>query len=261
VQSQAQDKLPEGTKVVWNILSSHEPLTRARIPDGLRVYAVGDVHGRADLLDNVLSRVDADLAKRPIHHSVRVFLGDYIDRGPESPEVVDRLVRCGRRNSVIFLKGNHESYLARFLADSKILDMWRREGGLNTLVSYGLRPSVSSGSQEKAQLSTALNQILPLSHRLFFGQLKTMFACGDFLFVHAGIRPGIPLENQKEQDLLEIREDFLQYKKPLSKFIIHGHSPVMEPDVRTNRINIDTGAYATNRLTCIMLENDEFAFI
>jgi serine/threonine protein phosphatase 1 len=219
------------------------------------------VHGRSDLLDNLLSRVDDDLAKRPAHHSVRVFLGDYIDRGPESPAVVNRLVSCARRNAVIFLKGNHESYLARFLSDPFSFEMWRREGGLNTLLSYGLRPSIRSSSQEKAELSTALNRILPLSHRLFFGQLKTTFACGDFLFVHAGIRPGVPLEDQSEQDLLEIRKDFLHHKKPLSKFIIHGHSPVLEPDVRSNRINIDTGAYATNRLTCIMLEKDEYAFI
>ena len=148
--------------MVWNVLPSRELVMRARIPDGQRVYAVGDVHGRADLLDNVLSRIDADIAKRPVDSPVRVFLGDYIDRGPESAAVVNRLVSYGRRNSAVFLKGNHETYLTRFLADSKILDLWRREGGLNTLVSYGLRPSISSSNQEKAGLSTTLNQILPL---------------------------------------------------------------------------------------------------
>jgi serine/threonine protein phosphatase 1 len=102
---------------------------------------------------------------------------------------------------------------------------------------------------------------LPLSHRMFLGQLKITFVCGDYLFVHAGIRPGIPLENQTEADLLEIREDFLNYKRPLPKFVVHGHSPVKEPEVRSNRINIDTGAYATNRLTCLVLEKDDYAFI
>jgi serine/threonine protein phosphatase 1 len=245
----------------WRFLSFPDERRRTRIPDGVRVYAVGDIHGRVDLLDDILSRVDADLVKRPVDRSIRVFLGDYIDRGPESFAVVDRLARSARENSVVCLKGNHEAYLARFLRNPNVLDMWRREGGLNTLLSYGLKPSLNSNNQEMVKLSTELNHILPLSHRMFFGQLKITFTCGDFLFVHAGIRPGVPLEDQREEDLLAIRDDFLLYKQPLSKFVIHGHSPVKEPEVRSNRINIDTGAYATNRLTCVMLEKDEFAFI
>jgi serine/threonine protein phosphatase 1 len=231
------------------------------VPEGVRIYAIGDIHGRADLLDRMLDHIDADLAANPVHIGIRVFLGDYIDRGPASREVLDRLVAHSRAGRSVFLKGNHESYLTRFLTDPSILGDWQRYGGLETLMSYGITPSINADAATQAQLAAALDQALPGSHRQFIGSLKSSYTCGDFFFVHAGIRPGIPLAKQREEDLLWIREDFLLCEEDFSKIIVHGHTPVSQPDVRPNRINIDTGAFATGQLTCLVLDEDQTYFI
>jgi serine/threonine protein phosphatase 1 len=234
---------------------------RPRVPDGVRIYAIGDIHGRADLLDQVFKRIDADLAKNPVPHGIEVFLGDYIDRGPASRAVLDRLVARSRTHRTIFLKGNHETYLIDFVNNPTILEDWQRLGGLETLMSYGITPSINAGAAEQARLAAAFDQALPESHRRFLGDLKSSFTCGDFYFVHAGVRPGIPLAKQREEDLLWIRRDFLLCEEGFGKVIVHGHTPVPEPDIRPNRINIDTGAYATGRLTCLMLENDKMNLV
>ena len=129
------------------------------------------------------------------------------------------------------------------------------------LMSYGITPSINADAATQAQLAAALDRALPGSHRRFIGTLKSSFTCGDFFFVHAGVRPGVPLTKQSEEDLLWIRQDFLLYEEDFSKIIVHGHTPVMEPEVRPNRINIDTGAYATGQLTCLVLEGDKVDFI
>jgi len=233
----------------------------ARVPDGIRIYAVGDVHGRVDLLDQVLSRIDADIAANPTPLALHVFLGDYIDRGPASKEVLDRLIsRCVTHPSIC-LKGNHEGYLCEFLENPEIFSEWRLYGGLNTLLSYGVIPSIDTNRYQKETLSATLARALPFEHRQLIRNLRPYFICGDFFFVHAGVRPGIPLTDQNEQDLLGIREDFLLYEDSFGKIIVHGHTPVLEPEIRSNRINIDTGAYATNHLTCLMLEGDQILFI
>jgi serine/threonine protein phosphatase 1 len=233
---------------------------RARTPAGLRVYAIGDVHGRVDLLDAVLSRIDADLASHPAR-SVQVFLGDYVDRGPSSRQVLDRLIDRGRTHKTITLKGNHEAMVVQFLENPDVLDQWRRYGGLETLMSYGLEPSLRNDAIERARLAGALERALPAEHRAFLLGLVPYFICGDYFFVHAGIRPGTPLSRQQEPDLLWIRDDFLVHEEDYGKIVIHGHSPVLRPDIRPNRINIDTGAYATGRLSCLALEGDELLFI
>ena len=192
---------------------------------------------------------------------IQVFLGDYIDRGPASREVLDRLVARNGSCQSIFLKGNHESYLTEFLSNPPILEDWQRYGGLETLMSYGITPSINANAATQVQLAVAFDQALPDSHRRFIGDLKPSFTCGDFFFVHAGVRPGVPLTKQREEDLLWIREDFLLYEEDFSKIIVHGHTPVPQPDVRPNRINIDTGAFATGQLTCLILEDDEVDFI
>jgi serine/threonine protein phosphatase 1 len=234
---------------------------RPRIPDGVRIYAVGDIHGRADLLDELLKRIDADIALNPVSISIEVYLGDYVDRGPASRDVIDRLVARNQTFRAVFLKGNHETYMTDFATKPAILEDWQQLGGLETLMSYGIAAQIKAGPDAQMRLAATFDQTLPTSHRQFLRNLKSSFTCGDFFFVHAGVRPGIPLAKQREEDLLWIRRDFLLCEDEFSKIIVHGHTPVPEPDIRPNRINIDTGAYATGRLTCLKLEDDRVDFV
>jgi serine/threonine protein phosphatase 1 len=242
---------------LWRRLTSQIERPSPWLPDGIRVYAVGDFHCRADLLDQALSRIDADLASYPDCRPVQVFLGDYIDRGPSSREVLDFLIHRGHNHKIVCLKGNHESYVLEFLRNPAILDDWRKFGGLETLMSYGLKPSINPNAAERVELAKALAVSRPRSHRQFLSNLRPSYTCGDFFFVHAGVKPGLPLAQQREEDLLWIRDDFLFSEEDFGKVVVHGHTPVREPDLRPNRINIDTGAYATGRLTCLVIENDE----
>lgn len=246
---------------MWNLRRTKAPSVRPLVPDGLRIYAVGDVHGRADLLERLLSRIDEDLKDHPIAETIHIFLGDYIDRGRDSAAVLDLLIERAKAHRMVCLKGNHEIYLSEFLENPGILGAWAQYGALPTLASYGLTPKINAGPEEQADLAAGLFSALPKSHAQFLAGLKLSFTCGDFFFVHAGVRPGTPLSRQREDDLLWIREDFLLHEEPFEKIIVHGHTPVKEPDVRKNRINIDTGAYATGRLTCLKLEQDQILFI
>jgi serine/threonine protein phosphatase 1 len=239
---------------VWNSRSSQNHRGSARLPHGVRIYAIGDIHGRADLLKTLLSKIDAHCRLHPSANSITVFLGDYIDRGPASREVLDLLLGHERTKEAVFLKGNHETFVARFLSDPAVLDEWRLCGGLETLVSYGLKPSINPDTSEQIRLAEELAKSIPREHLEFMESLDLSFGCGDFLFVHAGIRPGVPIRNQKEEDLLWIREEFLSCEQPFENFVVHGHTPVRTPDIRSNRINIDTGAFATGRLTCAVIE-------
>jgi calcineurin-like phosphoesterase family protein len=227
-----------------------------RIPDGVRIYAVGDIHGRADLLDGLLSRIDSDQEKAQLSFSIEIFVGDYVDRGPDSRQVLERLIARKRTHRVVCLKGNHEIFLAEFTNNPAILGDWQRIGGLETLMSYGLAPSINADAVVQAELAAALDQAMPQSHRQFLGELKSSFTFGDFYFVHAGVRPGVPLANQREQDLLWIRNEFLHCEDDFGKIIVHGHTPVPQIDIRPNRINIDTGAYATGNLSCLVLQDE-----
>jgi serine/threonine protein phosphatase 1 len=227
----------------------------------MRIYAIGDVHGRADLLKKMLDVIDQTLVTQPVERVVQVLLGDYIDRGPNSREVIQILLARRRRHAMICLKGNHESYAARFLDDPSILSEWRRVGGVNTLLSYGLQPSANDDPNEQQETAKAFADALPESHRRFLLGLPLSFTCGDFFFAHAGVRPGIPLARQREQDLLWIRDDFLLHEGAFDKIVVHGHTPAQKPDIRTNRINIDTGAYATGKLTCLVLQGDQMSVI
>ena len=213
------------------------------------------------MLEQVLERIDADLCKYPVANAIEIFLGDYIDRGPKSAEVVRQLVRRGKTHRTVCLKGNHEIYILEFLRNPAILKPWAQFGGLTTLLSYGLKPSLNPSDKEQAELAKELDQMLPQNHRQFLSALPLSFACGDFFFVHAGIRPGELLSRQSDDDLLWIRDEFLTHEDAFEKIVVHGHTPVMEPDVRRNRINIDTGAYATGRLTCLRLEGDDISFL
>jgi serine/threonine protein phosphatase 1 len=243
---------------VWESADSSPP---ARVPEGIRIYAIGDIHGRLDLLDEVLARIDADVGTQPSPNALRVFLGDYIDRGPDSRRVLDRLVGYRMAQPTVFLMGNHEVFLREFLKNPDTLSVWGRCGGLDTLSSYGLAPKIETDARQQRELASTFDKILPSSHREFLSVLRPYFICGDFFFVHAGVRPGISLTAQSEDDLFWIREEFLVCQADFGKVVVHGHTPVSEPDVRRNRINIDTGAYATGILTCLVLEHDKIRFI
>lgn len=238
------------------LLSRHN---KTRLPSGTRIYVVGDIHGRADLLEQITHRIDQHFASNPIGRAIEVYLGDYIDRGPASRQVIEQLIQRSSEHEAVFLKGNHEAFLIEFLKSPRMLEVWGKNGGLQTLASYGVAPPTQADANK--QVATALKTAMPKSHRAFLKQLKSSFICGKYFFVHAGVRPGIALAKQDERDLFWIREEFLTYEQDFSKIIVHGHTPVNEPDVRPNRINVDTGAYATGRLTCALLERNEVKFI
>ena len=227
-----------------------------RLPEGVRIYAIGDVHGRIDLLDQVFSRIDAHLAAHPIVRPVEVLVGDYIDRGPASREVLDRLIARAADNETVLLKGNHETSIFEFLRRPAHFTEWSQMGGIETLMSYGITPSLNSDATAQKELAVALRSRLPKSHRTFLGTLRTSFTCGGYFFVHAGVRPRVALSKQREEDLLWIRDEFLLHEEDFGKIVVHGHTPVRDVDIRFNRINIDTGAYATGRLTCLVMEDD-----
>jgi serine/threonine protein phosphatase 1 len=235
---------------------------KTRLPRGVRIYAVGDIHGRADLLQRLTRRIDEHRASRPIARTIEVYLGDYIDRGPSSRAVVDHLIGRSLNHKSVFLKGNHEAFLMEFIKHPGMLEIWREIGGLQTLTSYGISYGIGTPIETAAKtLSVALKAAMPQSHQAFFKKLKSSFSYGEYFFVHAGVRPGVALAKQSETDLLWIRDEFLAHDDDFGKIVVHGHTPVNEPDLRSNRINIDTGAYATERLTCVTLEKNEVAFI
>ena len=200
--------------------------------------------------------IDKDLATIGSRRAIHVFLGDYIDRGPESRQTIDLLIDRGRKHESVFLKGNHEAFLFDVLKNPSQLQHWKKFGGLQTLTSYGLRPSLNPDTEEQSALIEQLAQAIPPYQRRFFNNLKLRFVCGDFFFVHAGVKPGVPLAHQQEEDLLWIREEFLTSEEHFAKYIVHGHTPVPEPDIRFNRINIDTGAFATGNLTLLTIQGD-----
>jgi serine/threonine protein phosphatase 1 len=232
-----------------------------RTPDAVRIYAVGDIHGRADLLGDLFARIDADGRRSSHSEAIEVYLGDYIDRGPASGEVIDRLIQRGRTRSTIFLKGNHETYPNAFLKYPGFLTEWSQVGGLETLMSYGLRPPVNAEPKEQLDVARLFGAALPMAHRTFLQELRSSVSYGDFYFVHAGVRPGVALADQREEDLLEIRDVFLNCEDDFGKVVVHGHTPVSEPEFRPNRINIDTGAYATGRLTCLAIAGDKLRLV
>ena len=232
-----------------------------RVPDGKRVYCVGDIHGRDDLLRDVAERVEADLKSRSFDHAVTVFLGDYIDRGPGSKRVLEQLASGEWPTSIIALAGNHEDFLLTFLDNAAILDFWRGQGGLETLHSYGVDVGPAMAGRDFKEVQEQFTAHFPKHHRSFLDGLNVSVVFGDYFFCHAGVRPGVSLDRQTRDDLLNIREPFLSSEAEHGKLIVHGHTPAVAPEIRPNRIGIDTAAYATGRLTCLVLEKDEQRFL
>lgn len=226
------------------------------LPEGVRIYAIGDIHGRADLLDACFRKIDQHLREHPVIRPIQITIGDYVDRGPDSRGVLDLLWTRSQQSETVMIRGNHESAFMDFLRDATTLSEWARIGGLETLMSYGLKPTFSPSSAEQDKLAADLKSSLPAQHQALLQSLLPSFSCGGYFFTHAGVRPGIPLSEQSEHDLMWIRDEFLLYEAQFEKVIVHGHTPVREIDVRANRINIDTGAYATGRLSCMVFEGE-----
>ena len=235
-----------------------------RVEPGVRVYAIGDIHGRDDLLERMHAMIEADRMVPPSADAVVVYLGDYVDRGPCSCEVIDRLIRKPVKGCrAIHLRGNHEDMMLRFLDDAAN-DVWLANGGLATLLSYGVAEAeqwISFLGRDRQRFRDGLARLLPETHRRFLVGLTDSFVSGDYLFVHAGIRPGRPLDKQDPRDLMWIRGPFLACEEDFGKRVVHGHTITPEPEVLPNRIGIDTGAFFTGRLTCLVLEEDRMRFL
>jgi serine/threonine protein phosphatase 1 len=235
------------------------------IPAGQAVYAIGDVHGRLDLLDDLLVRIRQD-ADQHASDSARslVFLGDYVDRGSESRGVVERvLIDPLPGFTTVRLMGNHEEAMLAFLdGESDGLD-WLSFGGLETLMSYGVPLRSLPHTQEAVTaLREALAEAVPAGHVKFLRACVLHYSVGDYVFVHAGVRPGISLERQTSTDLMWIRDDFLRARIPLpNHVVVHGHTICDLPQNRGHRINIDTGAFVSGRLTCLVLRGRERRFL
>jgi serine/threonine protein phosphatase 1 len=236
----------------------------ACVPEGMRVYAIGDIHGRADLLLKLLKQIEADALSGDFRGKpVLVFLGDYVDRGMQSKDVIDILI--SKRMSQFethFLKGNHESAMLQFLTEPAIGPRWAEYGGVETMASYGVRPPrARTAIAEWAAASDAMNKALPSTHLHFLRSLELSVRIGDYMFVHAGVKPGVELDAQSEQDLLWIRDEFLNDTRQLAAVVVHGHTPVPQPHKDFRRVGIDTGAYLSGRLTAARFEHDAVEFI
>jgi serine/threonine protein phosphatase 1 len=236
----------------------------ARVPPGVCVYAVGDIHGRADLLEQMHRLIAEDAAAlTPGTGKVVVYLGDYVDRGLESRRVVDLLIHHPLEEfQAVHLLGNHDAWLLSFLVDPAIGPIWLRYGGDATIHSYGVPFGMPQDDRSfYEELQRHLRQRIPRGHVEFLQRLELSFESGDYLFVHAGVNPGLPLDQQTADDLLWIREPFLSSQRDLGRVVVHGHTVESEPIIRANRIGIDTGACWTGCLTCLVLEEGVFRFL
>lgn len=221
------------------------------VGDRMRLYAVGDIHGRLDLLDTLLEEIATDDAARPSLPRQLILLGDLIDRGPCSAQVVERAMAL---RDTHFIKGNHEElFVAAARGSVRHVDPFRRIGGVETLVSYGL-PAKDGAAMDDAAVARWMLNHVPRAHVDFLDGFSDMLAMGDYLFVHAGIRPRVPLADQKPADLRWIRDDFLTHRGDHGLMVVHGHSITAEVEERPNRIGIDTGAWRSGKLTAIGLE-------
>ncbi len=234
------------------------------VPAGSAVYAIGDIHGRADLLAELHAGIAANAVRRGAIRRVIVYLGDYVDRGPDTAGVIEILldgVPAGFEP--VYLIGNHERMMLDFLDDPSCGPLWLRNGGEATMASYGVAYEVGEGLdlQRLRGLQGALRFHLPERHRAFLQSLQRLHVEGDYAFAHAGIRPGVPLEAQEEMDLLWVRGLFLRSTRDHGKIIVHGHTIVPEPEILPNRIGIDTGAWYTGRLTSLALEGGRRQFV
>mgnify|MGYP005995537369 CR=1 FL=1 len=243
------------------VLPASRPV--AQVPEGTRVYAIGDIHGRADLLDQLHEKILKDARHADVQRHVVVYLGDYVDRGLDSKGVIDRLLDDPLPGfEKIFLKGNHEDAFLKFFLEPEFGRDWKYYGGLETLMSYGVKALPLKDEPDAfVAARDELARNFPASHLDFLGGLRLWHEEGDFYFAHAGVRPGRALEEQTGDDLMWIREDFLASDMDFGKVVVHGHTPMEQPVQRANRIGIDTGAYITGILTAAVLQGPKRWFL
>ncbi len=226
--------------------------------EGRLVYAVGDIHGRRDLLQMIVRKISVDaIASGATEQPILIFLGDYVDRGPESAGVISYILALRELHGfeVRCLKGNHEQTLLKFLEDPAIGPMWLEHGGGSTLASYGIvAPTRRADAAAWEAASKAFAEALPADHLAFYQGLELSITLGDYFFVHAGVRPGVGLADQSEDDLLWSRGEFLSERRPFEKIIVHGHTPCETAYIGPTRIGVDTGAYATGALSAARLD-------
>ncbi len=235
---------------------------RVELPDDQRVYAIGDVHGRLDLLVKLLEMVNKDIAAHANSQNTAVFLGDYIDRGPDPAGVIDHLMDLSiPQAKCVFLMGNHERYMIDIAKGISPIETWFRNGGKATAKSYGIDVGTSDIPKDLDQFRRALQENVPDCHWQFLHSLRTSWRLGSVFFAHAGVNPTRSLDQQTEQDLIWIREKFLHSERDHGALIVHGHTPGPEPEVLRNRINVDTLAYQSGHLTAVLLKNGHYHFL
>ena len=236
---------------------------RAATPSGVDLYAIGDIHGCDAQFGALLAQIARHAASQPPARRIIVTLGDYVDRGPASKAVIERLFNWNDPDfELVALRGNHEHMMATALEDNDAFTHWLRYGGQETLVSYGVAPPRMVTDAEQVEASrTRFTEVFPAHHRAFLASTQLSFEAGGYVFVHAGLRPDVPLGQQSPEDLMWIREEFLNHDAPFPAFVVHGHTPAEAPDVRSNRIGIDTGAYITGNLTALALSGTQRHFL
>ena len=226
------------------------------LTSGERVYAIGDIHGRIDLFDSLIEAIERDDASRRAARTTVILLGDLIDRGPDSAAVVARAKEWSKRRRLEFIKGNHEEMLISSMSDLDVLRGFLKYGGRETILSYGIDP-IALRDADFDELQQMMADAIPQDDIDFLDGFQKFIQIGDYLFVHAGIRPNTPLQHQLGKDCRWIREPFLSHDGDLGAFVIHGHTITEEPQIRSNRIGIDTGAFLHGTLTAIGVEGTD----
>ncbi len=234
-------------------------LGTAKTPPDCRIYAIGDIHGCIKELESLFALIRSDLLARPAAAHRIITVGDYCDRGPDSRRVVDFLLRMRKEHDLVCLRGNHDQRLLEFLdSPEEVGDFFLTYGGIETMRSYGVE---AERYADLRQLSRDFRRALPRNHVAFFNSLKLMQVENEYLFVHAGIRPDVPLEKQSAHDMMWIRNAFLDHRRAHEKLVVHGHTITDAVDFQPNRINIDTGAFMSERLSCVVLEGTRYDLI
>ena len=249
--------------MVFGLFRRKDAADASRVPEGTVVYAVGDVHGCLNLLQRLEKEIAEDMTGREASRRVVVYLGDYIDRGPDSRGVIEHLAtRPLAGCESVHLLGNHDRWMLDFLEDPSNGQAWLMNGARATLASYGVGDV--GGADMRSQLMglrDALDRALPEHHREFVRRLRHSHEEGDYFFAHAGVRPGVPLAEQDPNDLLWIREEFLYSDQDFGKVVVHGHTPGHTPESHRNRIAVDTGAFMSGRLTAAVLHGSKRRFL
>lgn len=239
-------------------------LAQARVPEGMRIYAIGDIHGGLHALRTLHRGIEEDSRQNGAGmENVIVYLGDYVDRGMHSREVIDYLLGDPMPGyGKVYLKGNHDDASLRFLEDASFGPTWFSYGGDATIFSYGVRmPANVTGPERFEKMREQFQLAIPPAHVDFLRNLQLRHEAGDYLFVHAGVKPGKKLDEQDAFDLMWIRDEFTDSNQDFGRIVVHGHTVTEAPDIRHNRIGIDTGAYSSGILTCLILEGDQRYFL